>query len=133
MVLHQCPFDPFGAGSALFCVFDGHSGSQAAHKAKEVVPGLLAEKLKVGTCGGADNSRMNSSTPLILPRPDLHDIQPNGMGALVSGRTDAHQRQLLKEVFLQADSQIATDEGCTATVVLMELGSSGQLLVQVWM
>ena len=47
MVLHQCPFDPFGTGNALFCVFDGHSGSQAAQKAKAIVPGLLSDKLKV--------------------------------------------------------------------------------------
>ena len=134
MVLHQCPFEPFGAGSALFCVFDGHSGSQAAQKAKAIVPGLLGEKLKVGTGDRAfSRTDSNSNVALILTCPDLRDTQPKEGGALISGRPDAFQRQLLKEVFLEADSQIATDEGCTATVVLMELGSRGQLMVQVWM
>ena len=50
---------------------------------------------------------------------------------MISGRPDLDQRQMLKEVFLEADSQIATDEGCTATVVLMQMGSRGQLMIQV--
>ena len=48
VVLHACPCGPFGAASALFCVFDGHSGSQAAEKARAIVPGMLAGKLQVG-------------------------------------------------------------------------------------
>jgi hypothetical protein len=48
VVLHQCPCEPFGADAALFCVFDGHSGSQAAQRAKAIVPGVLASKLMVG-------------------------------------------------------------------------------------
>ena len=48
VVLHACPCGPFGAASALFCVFDGHSGIQAAEKARAIVPGMLASKLQVG-------------------------------------------------------------------------------------
>ena len=48
VVLHQCPFDASSTeGSALFCVFDGHSGSQAAVKAKAIIPGILTSKLQV--------------------------------------------------------------------------------------
>lgn len=56
------------------------------------------------------------------------DPQP---GALISGRSDVDQRQLLKEVFLYADSEISTDEGCTATVVLVQQGPEKDLMFQV--
>ena len=37
-----CPFDASSTeGSALFCVFDGHSGSQAAVKAKAIIRTML--------------------------------------------------------------------------------------------
>ena len=49
---------------------------------------------------------------------------------LILGRSEEAQRQLLTEVFLETDAQIATDEGCTATVVLMQQQEGG-LLVQV--
>ena len=52
-------------------------------------------------------------------------------GALISGRSDSDQRQLLKEVFLEADSEISTDEGCTATVVLVQEGPEKDLMFQV--
>lgn len=55
-------------------------------------------------------------------------LQP---GALISGRPDVEQRQLLNQVFLEADAEISTDEGCTATVVLVQQSQENDLLVQV--
>ncbi len=100
--LHVCPFAAFGAGASLFCVFDGHSGSQAAVQARDLVPGLIEAKLK-----------------------------PDAEGRLITGRSRVRQAQLLTEVFLDADKRITSDEGCTASVVLMENGPEKQLFVQV--
>lgn len=105
------------ASSALLCVFDGHQGSKAALKAKSIMPALLTDKLLTpSSSSSSDNAKKgdgkassssSSSVPLL------------GSG-LVFGRPQEVQQGLLKEVFLAADKEIAMDEGCTATVVLLE-------------
>ena len=101
VVHHELPFEAFGQQSALLCIFDGHHGANAASQAKAILPGVLADKLGAGS--GA---------------------------ALVSGRPLERQRQLLTDVFLETDARLASDEGCTATVLMLERGAAGQLSVQ---
>lgn len=101
VVHHELPFEAFGQQSALLCIFDGHHGANAASQAKAILPGVLAEKLGAGS--GA---------------------------ALVSGRPSERQRQLLTDVFLETDARLASDEGCTATVLMLERGAAGHLSVQ---
>ncbi|GAX83395.1 hypothetical protein CEUSTIGMA_g10820.t1 [Chlamydomonas eustigma] len=101
VVLHMCPFDSLGSEAALFCIFDGHSGIQAALHAKSLVPDLLARK-----------------------------FQDPVSGAIITGRTQDEQAQALKEVFLDADSSITSDDGCTATVVLMQKQPESHFLIQ---
>lgn len=115
VALHQVPFPSqaldangpsFSSSAAaagygndgLLCIFDGHQGTQAADKAKMIVPRLLASKL--------------------LPPPSS---QPSAASSgLILSRGQGEQQKLLTDVFLEADKEISSDEGCTATVVLLQ-------------
>jgi len=47
-VVHwEMPFLADGQRCALFCVFDGHNGVQAANRARELLPEMLQAKLKM--------------------------------------------------------------------------------------
>lgn len=54
------------------------------------------------------------------------------MQGLILGRSPGQQAELLKTLFLDVDKLMATDEGCTATVVLLQRDQDGSCLVQVW-
>ena len=108
VALHQVPFPssedsnvPSSSGKdGLLCIFDGHQGTQAADKARTIVPRLLATKLLV---------------------PSQQDAAVRG---LVLSRGQEEQERVLTEVFLEADKEISSDEGCTATVVLLQSAPS---------
>ncbi len=59
-------------------------------------------------------------------------LGPSGHPAsLIRGRSASDQASLLQQLFLETDTTIAMDEGCTATVLLMEREDDGHVIVQV--
>ncbi|KAG7668148.1 hypothetical protein KSW81_004511 [Nannochloris sp. 'desiccata'] len=95
------------ASAALFCVFDGHCGRNAADAASVVLPDEVSDRLQT----------------------------PEGAAALLessSGSTFNRQgaRELLHEAFLATDDRINSEEGCTATAVLAWRGANGAVQLQ---
>lgn len=86
-----------GSPAALFCVFDGHCGRNAAEAASMALPDEVADRL-----AGAKEA----------------------LGA------SAGAAALLREAFLATDDHIATEEGCTATALLMWRDHSGDVCLQ---
>jgi len=99
------------AAAALFCVFDGHCGRNAADAASVVLPDEVSDRLQ--TPEGAAALREAS---------DIND----------TSRTFNHQgaKELLHEAFLATDDRINSEEGCTATAVLAWRGANGAVQLQ---
>lgn len=74
----------------LFCVFDGHQGTAASTAAKTVVPEALRVEFGAST------------------------------GSILLGANHGSHQLALKNAFVASDQKLSMDEGCTATVVLVE-------------
>lgn len=165
---------PFGQRrqSALFCLYDGHSGCMAAQQASKLLPSQLEQhwqpyraggascngpqgsphkrqKLEIASCRGFDDDahasaalareasstergpvceatngsglaaaaavgQLNSSALQQLVAPLLPRQQP------LSEDTASWQCQALVDAFLQTDAHLDTDDGCTATAVVVD-------------
>ena len=99
------------APAALFCVFDGHCGRNAADAASVVLPDEASDRLQ--TPEGAAALREASNTT------STDTLNPS-KGA----------RDLLHDAFLATDDRINSEEGCTATAVLAWRGTNGAVQLQ---
>ncbi len=96
------------APAALFCVFDGHCGRNAAEAASVVLPDEVSDRLQT----------------------------PEGAAALRNARTSGTSttnqgaKGLLHDAFLATDDRINSEEGCTATAVLAWRGINGAVQLQ---
>lgn len=118
----EAPFAPY-SHAGIFCIFDGHTGAKAAMAAKERLPAVLRAKLEAAAPAGGNASAASNGESSSAPLPPQ----------LVSGRPLDVQRALLRDVFLETDSAMSMDEGCTATLLLVEAGlesAGGGLLLQ---
>lgn len=95
---------------ALFCVFDGHAGLNAATAAIEIVPESLAEQLKEVAKQKSKAASSSSSSTLVVD--DISDE--------------------LHYAFIEADQRMSEFkyEGCTATVVMVWKNAEGYRFVQ---
>lgn len=97
------------AAAALFCVFDGHCGRNAADAASIVLPDEVSDRLQTPEGAAALHGTSNVSGSII-----------NHHGA----------KELLHEAFLATDDRINSEEGCTATAVLAWPGANGAVQIQ---
>lgn len=135
----------------LFCVFDGHNSRNASEQAQQLLPDYLAESL-------TQQQQRDAVPPLQQPPPPQQQ-QRNGAQSPqqqpeqqqkqaaevqdLGGPQQEQQQQdsrpmLSNEVgvaaaltasFLATDAALVTDDGCTATAVLLEgCGDRGVLL-----
>jgi len=102
VVYWELPFAPYDQAGCLG-IFDGHHGVKAAAKARELVPTTLRTKLTEARAAGSDG--------------------------LVTGRDADAQRAMLRSVFLEADAALSLDEGCTATLVLVQRNAEDNALL----
>jgi protein phosphatase len=96
------------APAALFCVFDGHCGRNAADAASVVLPDEVSDRLQTPEGAAALRGARNSTNSINHP------------GA----------KELLHEAFLATDDRINSEEGCTATAVLAWRGANGAVQLQ---
>ncbi|KXZ45435.1 hypothetical protein GPECTOR_54g175 [Gonium pectorale] len=96
----ELPFGPY-TGAGILCVFDGHHGSKAAQQAREHLPAILRAKLL---------SRDGRQAPPLPPPPPP---RPPRMA-------EDDEAEMEQDTFLAADKYMSMEEGCTATLVLVE-------------
>lgn len=96
VVAWATPLLPSAPRMSLFCVFDGHNSRAASEQAAQILPLLLAERL-----GGRQPATASGSHVSLLADDDAVD-------AALSG------------AFLATDAALTCDDGCTATVLLLE-------------
>jgi serine/threonine protein phosphatase PrpC len=110
----------------LFCVFDGHHSRQASQQAEQLLPQLLAQHLpeqqqqqqqQRGSTGSSSSSS-NDSTAVDQQQVPLLADEAGVAAALTAS-------------FLETDRQLACDDGCTATALLLEGCADGSVLLRV--
>jgi hypothetical protein len=117
-------------------LFDGHQGVRAALRAKEVVPELLSQHLL--SPAAPPPPPLRPATPATAATSAAAGKQEEERGAaaghiggLILGKQAGEQAGRLRASFLEADARIALDEGCTATVLLLERHADGRCVLQV--
>lgn len=120
-----------GAPAALFCVFDGHCGRNAADAACTALPEEISDRVE-RIC------KPSSQSPefAILQRAErtatlrTDDISSMASEYIPSQTAAEESRSAFREAFLAADKRIASEEGCTATAVLAWLGDDHDVRIQ---
>jgi protein phosphatase len=102
------------APAALFCIFDGHCGRNAAEAASVALPDEVSERLQTPEGAAALREARHSSSNT------NYTNNSKQKGA----------RDLLHDAFLATDDRINSEEGCTATAVLAWRGANGAVQLQ---
>ncbi|WIA34477.1 hypothetical protein OEZ86_012808 [Tetradesmus obliquus] len=110
----------------LFCVFDGHHSRQASQQAEQLLPQLLAQHLpqqQQQLCGSSTCSSTGAA------EQQQQQQQQQQQRALLAD--EACVAAALTASFLETDRQLACDDGCTATALLLEGCADGCVLLRV--
>jgi serine/threonine protein phosphatase PrpC len=104
----------------LFCVFDGHHSRQASQQAEQMLPQLLEQHLPQQQQQQPCSSSC-SSTSVAEQRQRQQPLLADEVGVAAA----------LTASFLETDRQLACDDGCTATALLLEGCGDGAVLLRV--
>ncbi|PNH09316.1 Protein phosphatase 2C 70 [Tetrabaena socialis] len=107
----------------------GHAAATATSTAPASGAGKAA-----AAAGGVAEAAPAQEEAAAPPPPQVELLPPPPAGPplppLLRGRDVASQKALLKDTFLAADQHMSMEEGCTATLVLLEAEAGGGWLLQ---
>jgi serine/threonine protein phosphatase PrpC len=129
------------AQAALFCIFDGHHGRGAAEQAAALLPPQLIAHLRrapaaaaaaaetASGAGAGAGSQLGAPAAAAATDADSSAGAGEGPPLLLRASGAAAAAAALEAAFLEADAALTSDDGCTATVAILEAvpagGSSG--------
>jgi serine/threonine protein phosphatase PrpC len=114
----------------LFCVYDGHNSRSASEQAQQLLPDLLTASLT------RQRQQQEPKQQQQQPQQHLHQSQQQQQHqqchtAVPMLSDEPAVAAALTDSFLATDAALTTDDGCTATALLLEGCGDGSVLLRV--